>query len=219
MKIATIIVAGTLVLTGCATGYQTSGCTGGQMPKWRSANVLEIQAAGNGYTSSSKLNKMALLRAAETAIEANYRYFIEVGSENTGSSSTVTMPSTETTTYTVFIQDEDGCTDTDKVIVFVDEGIHVFAPNIFSPNGDGENEFFFLQSDASVKQINLLQIFDRWDNLVYLGEQTPPHIPELGWDGNFLGKPMNPQVFVWKAEVLFVDGRKEVLYGDFTLVR
>ena len=100
MKIATIIVAGTLVLTGCATGYQTSGFTGGQMPKWRSADVLEIQAVGNGYTSSSKLNKMALLRAAETAIEANYRYFIEVGSENTGSSSTVTMPSTETTNYT-----------------------------------------------------------------------------------------------------------------------
>lgn len=100
MKIATIIVAGTLVLTGCATGYQTDGFTGGQMPKWRSADVLEIQASGNGYTSSSKLNKMALLRAAETAIEANYRYFIEVGSENTGKSSKVTMPSTETTTYT-----------------------------------------------------------------------------------------------------------------------
>jgi len=99
MNIKPILIASALVVTGCATGYQTDGFTGGQMPKWRSTNVLEIEASGNGYTSSSKLDKMALLRAAETAIEANYRYFIEVGSEDTGKSSTVSMPSTETTTY------------------------------------------------------------------------------------------------------------------------
>ncbi|MEM7458417.1 MAG: hypothetical protein AAF331_03035 [Pseudomonadota bacterium] len=99
MKLATLIIAGTLAVTGCATGYQVDGFTGGQMPKWRSVDVLEIDASGNGYTSSSKLGKMALLRAAETAIEANYRYFIEIGSEDTGKSSTVNMPSTETTTY------------------------------------------------------------------------------------------------------------------------
>lgn len=100
MKLATIITAGALAVTGCATGYQLDGFTGGQMPKWRSVDVLEIEAAGNGYTSSSKLEKMALLRAAETAIEANYRYFIEIGSEDTGKSTTATMgPATETTTY------------------------------------------------------------------------------------------------------------------------
>lgn len=99
MNIKLILLASALAVTGCATGYQTDGFTGGQMPKWRSTNVLEIEAAGNGYTSSSKLEKMALLRAAETAIEARYRYFIEVGSEDTSKSSTVNMPSTETTTY------------------------------------------------------------------------------------------------------------------------
>ena len=99
MNIKPILLASALAVTGCATGYQTDGFTGGQMPKWRSMNVLEIEASGNGYTSNSELEKMALLRAAETAIEANYRYFIEIGSEDTGGSSTVNMPSTATTTY------------------------------------------------------------------------------------------------------------------------
>jgi hypothetical protein len=100
MKIATILLAFTIMLSGCATSYQVDGFTGGQKPKWRDVDVLEIQASGNGYTSKSKLERMTLLRAAETAIEANYRYFIEIDSENTGKSSTVTMPSTQTTNVT-----------------------------------------------------------------------------------------------------------------------
>ena len=85
---------------GCATGYQVEGFSGGQAPKWRSADVLEIKARGNGYTSNKKLNRMTLLRAAETAIAADYRYFIEVGSEDRGSQSTIYLPTTTTNTYT-----------------------------------------------------------------------------------------------------------------------
>jgi hypothetical protein len=89
-----------LLLCGCATGYQVDGFTGGQTPKWRATDVLEVEASGNGYTKSSRLKEMTLLRAAETAIEARYRYFIEIGSEDTGGTSTVRMPETRTTTYT-----------------------------------------------------------------------------------------------------------------------
>ena len=113
----------------------------------------------------------------------------------------------ETATYYVRVIDENGCEDVDKIIVFVDERPHVFAPNIFSPNGDGINDFFYLQADETILQIQRLMIFDRWDNLVYLGKDFLPNVPDLGWDGIFLGEGMNPQVFVWKAEVEFADGR------------
>ncbi|MFT4759105.1 MAG: gliding motility-associated-like protein [Paraglaciecola sp.] len=125
----------------------------------------------------------------------------------------------ETTTYSIQVIDQDGCQDFDKVIVFVDERPHVFAPNIFSPNGDGENEFFYLQTDETILSIPSLMIFDRWDNMVFYGEDFLPNVPILGWNGTFLGKTMNPQVFVWKAEVEFADGRVEVIYGDFVLMR
>ncbi|MCA8900433.1 MAG: hypothetical protein KDA53_04225 [Hyphomonas sp.] len=95
-----LVLAAVLATSACATGYQIDGFTGGQEPSWRSVDVLSVSSSGNGYTSSSKLKKMTLLRAAETAIEANYRYFIEIDSTNTGGTSTYNTPVTTNTTYT-----------------------------------------------------------------------------------------------------------------------
>lgn len=125
----------------------------------------------------------------------------------------------ETETYSIQVIDKDGCQDSDKVIVFVDERPHLFAPNVFSPNGDGINDWMYLQADETILQIKHFMIFDRWDNLVFEGEDFLPNVPDLGWDGLFIGEKMNPQVFVWKAEAEFADGRVEVFYGDFVLVR
>lgn len=100
MKTTATILLGAILLSGCATSYQVDGFTGGQAPKWRATDVLEIESKGNGYTSSSKLKRMTLLRAAETAIAADYRYFIEVGSENTSKNTTAYMPTTTTTSVT-----------------------------------------------------------------------------------------------------------------------
>ena len=125
----------------------------------------------------------------------------------------------ETETYTIQVIDNDGCRDSDKVTVFVDERPHLFAPNVFSPNGDGVNDFLYLQADETILKIPHFMIFDRWDNLVFEGKDFLPNVPDLGWDGFFMGKTMNPQVFVWKAEAEFADGRVEVFYGDFVLVR
>jgi hypothetical protein len=33
------------------------------------------------------------------------------------------------------------------------------------------------------------------------------------------GKPMNPAVFVWMAEVEYLNGLREVVYGDAALLR
>ncbi len=38
-------------------------------------------------------------------------------------------------------------------------------------------------------------------------------------NGIFRGKPSNAAVFVWYAEVVFIDGRVELFKGDVTLVR
>lgn len=100
MRIRHFILAGLLTAAGCATPYQIDGNFGGQTPKWRSTHMLEIQARGNGYTSSTRLARMTLLRAAESAIEAHFRYFIEASSEDKGSESTIYMPESQTTTYT-----------------------------------------------------------------------------------------------------------------------
>ncbi len=53
-----------------------------------------------------------------------------------------------------------GCIDTAKYcIVIVGEAI-IFIPNVFSPNGDGNNDFFVVSSD-NVREITY-DIYDRW---------------------------------------------------------
>jgi gliding motility-associated-like protein len=50
-------------------------------------------------------------------------------------------------------------------------------PNIFSPNGDGANDFYKAIKVRQIKEINL-NIYDRWGNLVYTTRD-----PYFKWDG------------------------------------
>ncbi len=60
-------------------------------------------------------------------------------------------------------------------------------------------------------------VFDRWGEMVYKHQNFDPKDKAQGWNGKFEGKPMNPAVFVWFAEVEFVDGSTKVLEGEVTL--
>jgi large repetitive protein len=93
----------------------------------------------------------------------------------------------------------------------------IYIPNVFTPNGDGTNDTFSPLNNPTVARIEKLQIYDRWGELIWEGYDFEPE--RLGWDGNFRGKPMNPAVFVYVANVLFKDGTKEKLVGDVTLIR
>lgn len=104
------------------------------------------------------------------------------------------------------------------VVVQVDRRRNLYAPTIFSPNGDGENDRFLLFG-RGVAEIQTLRIFDRWGNQLYLNEHFQPNEESEGWDGRFRGQDMNPGVFVWQAVIKFVDGAVEVYAGDVTLYR
>jgi len=111
------------------------------------------------------------------------------------------------------------CPVEDSVWVRVLRTREVYIPNAFSPNGDGINDFFTVFADKGVEQIDLLRIFDRWGNLIYESHALAPNREHLGWDGRFRGKPMQPGVFVYVAEVRFLNGERAVYAGDVTLIR
>ncbi|GJM35986.1 MAG: hypothetical protein DHS20C18_49870 [Saprospiraceae bacterium] len=124
-----------------------------------------------------------------------------------------------TTIYTLSVIDTNGCNASDDIRIFVDRRRRVYFPNAFSPNGDGVNDFFTGFADESVRRINHLMIFDRWGELIFEIHNMPLNDPKLGWDGLFNGKAMNSGLFVYLAEVEFVDGSVEVMEGDVLLVR
>lgn len=126
---------------------------------------------------------------------------------------------TFSTKYAVTVVDAQGCTASDEIIILVLERKRYFAPTVFYPNGNGVNDTYTLYAGNDVREIRTFQIFDRWGNMVFDREKFQPNDPNLGWDGNFNGQPMNAAVYVFYAEIEYIDGRVERVQGDLTLIR
>lgn len=126
---------------------------------------------------------------------------------------------THTDTYQAVAMNLSGCTTSDLVTIYVDERGRIYAPNAFSPNGDGVNDLFRLYSDESAQEVELLQVYDRWGNELFTAAHFPPNDPNVGWDGTYRGKPLDPAVFVFYARVRLINGNLKQLKGGVTLVR
>jgi gliding motility-associated-like protein len=119
--------------------------------------------------------------------------------------------------YTLSI-DERGCVSKDSIFIRVKKSTFVYAPNAISPNGDNINDHFYLIADNE-SVIELMQIYDRWGELIFEAQNILPNNPDLGWNGLYNSQKMNPGVYVYYARVNTGDGAVQILKGDFTLVR
>jgi gliding motility-associated-like protein len=120
--------------------------------------------------------------------------------------------------YTLKITDLNGCEASAKVQIQVDRRRYIYAPNVFSPDGDGENDKFTIYG-RGVREVRSLQVFDRWGAEIFSVKNLEINDEERGWDGTFRGQTLNPAVFVWQASIEFEDGEVEVFAGDVTVQR
>ncbi len=125
----------------------------------------------------------------------------------------------ETTLYNLTVIDSTGCVTSEEVLLRISKTRNVFIPNVFSPNEDGINDRFMIYGGKGIAEISVFTIFDRWGEQIFEQRTFQPNDPAYGWDGFFKGKLMNPGVFVYRAEVIFVDGRVEEYRGSVTLVK
>ena len=109
---------------------------------------------------------------------------------------------------------------TDTVIVYADscETIDITEvmlefPNIFTPDGDGVNDFFTPVKSKGIATIHLF-IQNRWGNLVF--ETTAPN---PSWDGEIHGIPATEGVYFWLAEYTDDSGQIIQLQGPVSLFR
>ena len=78
MKRATsniFVLLAIMALSGCSTGYQKTGLTGGFSETQIQPDVFEVRFKGNGYTSREKSSDLCLLRCAEITLENNCKFF------------------------------------------------------------------------------------------------------------------------------------------------
>lgn len=124
------------------------------------------------------------------------------------------------TTIKVTVFDEvSGCESSDELFIEVVKKRKFHMANVFSPNNDGINDFFYLQSGSDVELVKSFMIFDRNGGQIYTRGNLLPNNASTGWDGTFKGKVMDTGVYTWFAEVLFLDGQVEVYSGSVTLLK
>jgi gliding motility-associated-like protein len=124
-----------------------------------------------------------------------------------------------TTTYFVTAFTDRNCTSTDSVTVKVlCDGSQLFIPNTFTPNGDGQNDFFFAR-EVGIDHIASFRIFSRWGELLFERSNMPVNDERAGWNGTYNGQILNPDVYVYVIEASCDTGEPLRMKGDVTLIR
>lgn len=116
-------------------------------------------------------------------------------------------------TYSLTV-DQDGCSVTDTLEVR--KNCYVDIPNVFTPNGDGYNDYFLPRQllSKSVSKFSMT-IFNRWGAVVFETDK----IDGRGWDGKVNDKPQPTGVYVYMIKVSFANGTNENYQGNVTLLR
>ncbi len=129
--------------------------------------------------------------------------------EDTGPGITVSEPGVYWATVYIGI-----CSNTDSIELV--RGCYMDVPNVFSPNGDGINDYFFPRGSlsGSLKTFRML-VFNRWGQKVFASNETGGR----GWDGRLNGREQPDGVYVYQIEVTFTNGWQERYQGNVTLLR
>jgi gliding motility-associated-like protein len=116
------------------------------------------------------------------------------------------------------INSTNDCQDTRTLTVDVHEFENILVmPNMFTPNNDGENDFFHpvIVEDQFELQINYQQfkIYNRWGNLVF--DNSDPE----GWNGRYNNTEAPTGVYGYYLEFDVNGCQSYIMQGNITLVR
>ena len=120
--------------------------------------------------------------------------------------------------YRIWVSSQDLCWDSLTLYIQVIKNRNVYAPNVFSPNFDTSNDFFTLYGNKELDYFNL-SIYDRWGGLIFGKNNLVDSDGQDGWDGTIHGMPVEAGVYVWVAELHFIDGETEIRRGDVAVVK
>ncbi|MGE0569237.1 MAG: gliding motility-associated C-terminal domain-containing protein [Bacteroidia bacterium] len=117
-------------------------------------------------------------------------------------------------TYPVrlLVTNDGNCPSEYSMDICIEESTEIFIPDIFSPNGDGANDVFYVRGNG-IKEMNFY-IYDRWGNKVF-----ESHDANDGWKGDYKGKNAESGVYAYYLDATMFNDKKITKKGDLTLIR
>ena len=110
----------------------------------------------------------------------------------------------------LIVTDINGCRDTicKQEIISMPPSV----PSGFTPNGDGENDIFFVYG-GPFKKLDF-KIYNNWGELIFESDKQ-----SMGWDGKRKGVDQAIGVYVYTVDGITEDDKEHKLSGDVTLLR
>lgn len=122
----------------------------------------------------------------------------------------------DTGTYviTLITSTQYNCIDTTYKTIIVEPDFAFYVPNVFSPNGDGINDFF--TGKGILIEDYEMRIFDRWGNMVFITKDL-----QEAWDGkaNYGSGVAQQDVYVYVINLTDFKRKKHEYKGIVTLVK
>ena len=132
------------------------------------------------------------------------------------------------TYYLTVTFEENGCTNSDSLVVYQDPEATVDAssaqlPNVITPNKDGMNErlTLYLADDPEFSLLSIVEqydlvVFNRWGGEVFRTTGAP-----VEWDGRIQNEPIAEGTYYYRLNYLIVCGEEQrgELFGAFEVLR
>ncbi len=117
-------------------------------------------------------------------------------------------------TVTLTVTDSAGCSNSivKNNLIIVEEPLKVFAPNAFSPNGDGINDVFEIKTQL-VKEIQIT-IYDRFGGIVFTSNDV-----NFQWDGTYNGKACQEGAYAYVIKGKFYNNKPFEQKGSVLIIR
>jgi len=142
-----------------------------------------------------------------------YNWFFGDNENSTAFEPSHTYGDTGTYMVMLVVVNAYGCPDTIIKPIRIDPIFSLWVPNAFTPNSDGNNDFFTIYGEG-ITGVDI-SIFNRWGAKIYSTSSLS------GWDGSVIGEanPAVQDVYVYDISVQDVFGRTHQKVGKVTLVR
>jgi len=130
---------------------------------------------------------------------------------------TFTFPSQDSGTYYINLvaTTNKGCKDETPQLLFVNGAFEIYAPNTFTPNGDGVNEGFRPILLGENPDSYELIIFNRWGQMIFKTNEYNAY-----WDGTFNGEKCKEDVYLYKVTARSkYDAEKRSVLGQIRVLR
>ena len=136
------------------------------------------------------------------------------GSTSTNINPSITYSAEGSYTICLIAYTATSCSDTTcKTVEIIEEVESVIGiPTAFSPNNDTHNDVLYVRGSGI--QSFTLMIYNRYGEKVFESNDLAN-----GWDGTYKGELQNTGVFAYYLEYEYVNGDKNSLKGNITLVK